>query len=263
MSIADTAKKIGIPVPKRISWNHTVPTRYIRPNHPINITLIGCGGTGSQLLVRLAAINYSLIALNHPGITVTVYDPDSFSEFNVGRQSCYPSDIGRNKAEVMISRINRTYGFVWIAKGIYWDGKASDIVITAVDSYKPRLAVSKATDWSYWMDIGNSKDYGQIILGSKAIPQPNKEGVMRLSTVMDLHPDLKAHDKPNEPSCSMAEALGRQDLCINAMMATWAQKILWAMFHEYRIDYHGVYVNLKTMTTNPIRVAPIPQTKVK
>jgi hypothetical protein len=58
------------------------------------------------------------------------------------------------------------------------------------------------------------------------------------------------------PSCSLQEALSRQDLFINQWMATCALEILWKMFRYGQIKVHGTFINLNTMTVRPLPVDP-------
>lgn len=56
------------------------------------------------------------------------------------------------------------------------------------------------------------------------------------------------------PSCSLAEALGKQDLFINSTLAHIGCNLLWKMFKEGKTAYRGAYVNLDTMKTTGIPV---------
>ena len=56
----------------------------LNPQHPITISLIGAGGTGSQVLTCLARLDVTLRNLGHPGLFITLYDPDDVSEANIG-----------------------------------------------------------------------------------------------------------------------------------------------------------------------------------
>ena len=56
------------------------------------------------------------------------------------------------------------------------------------------------------------------------------------------------------PSCSLAEALEKQDLFINSTLAQLGCNILWKMFRHGMIVHHGLYLNLNTMKVNPIMV---------
>ena len=71
-----------------------------------------------------------------------------------------------------------------------------------------------------------------------------------------INPDIfKDNPKDDQgPSCSLAEALGKQDLFINTNLANAGLAILWKMFRELHIKNHGCYVNLETGVTNPIKI---------
>lgn len=262
---------------------HHVPSYFIQPQHAITVNVIGCGGTGSQLLTQLARIDYALRAGgtgmgSHPGLHVRAFDADTISEANIGRQNFSASEIGQNKAITLISRINRFYGQNWEAYPFMYDNTViekglhlANIIITCVDSARARFEIAtinkqrKANEFLniferqfYWLDTGNSRNSGQVVLGTLSkIPQPDVEGcVEELPTILDMFPDMAAHDTVEEQghSCSVAEAINSQDLCVNSQMAEWAKKLIWSLFKKMRLDAHGVFVNLETMSVNPIPV---------
>lgn len=261
---------------------HFVPPYFIHPTNPITIDLVGVGGTGSLLLTRLVQINASLLALGMKGINVCAWDPDKFSEANVGRQNMAPSDIGRHKAETLIGRINRSYGFAWSFENKKYNSKrwgdGTNILITCVDSGAARMSIGKIwndqpvekretrnitsvspTTSVYWLDLGNSRHTGQVVLGTYgAVKQPGKKGkhVSMLPTILDHYPNIKEYDIPDEPSCSVAESLRKQSLMMNTMMAAWGGVILTDILLQYRLQNQGVYINLNTCTTNPIPIRP-------
>lgn len=61
-------------------------------------------------------------------------------------------------------------------------------------------------------------------------------------------------EKDSGPSCSLTEALERQDLYINSILAQVGCDILWRMFKEGRTLYRGAYINLDTLRVNPIPI---------
>ena len=65
---------------------HYTDSYLLNPQHPVTVNLIGAGGTGSQVLTNLARLDVTLRALGHPGLFVTLYDPDIVTEANIGRQ---------------------------------------------------------------------------------------------------------------------------------------------------------------------------------
>lgn len=236
--------------------------------HKTMVILVGCGGTGSQVISGLGRMHVALRALGHPGLSVTIYDGDAVSAANVGRQLFSPSDIGRNKAEVMTTRINTFFGLAWRAVPAIFtpaSRKAAgncEILISCVDTVKSRLLIGEIGDATYWLDIGNQKSSGQCVLGTmKDVEQPegkaSEESVGRLPTVLDLYPDLGSQDEGKQgPSCSVADALAKQDLFVNQAVVTPALHLLWTMFRKGVLTEHGVFLNLGTLSMRPLPVDP-------
>ncbi len=252
---------------------HYVDPYIINPGEAVTIFLIGGGGTGSNVLSELAAINRSLLALDHPGIRVTLFDDDIVSESNPGRQKFYESDIGQSKANVLISRINRSYGFDWVAVNDRYVAKkgysTANIFISCVDSVKSRMEIDEAIvvncksqyrsdeyNKFYWIDCGNAAKSGQIFIEAlDAIKQPKSNEFETVNYFGKLIQNFKGIvDDPQEPTCSVAESLSKQDLMINKTIAVYCGHILWTMLREFRITHKGIYINLNTLITNPINL---------
>ena len=109
------------------------------------------------------------------------------------------------------------------------------------------------------MDFGNTQTAGQVVLGTvpKKIKQPVSrlyETVSSLKVITRMVKYTKVKEKDSGPSCSLAEALERQDLFINSTLAQLGCNILWKMFRHGMIEHHGLYLNLETMRVNPIAV---------
>ena len=94
---------------------HYIDSYLINPQHPVTVNVIGAGGTGSQVLTCLARLDTALRGLGHPGLFVTVYDSDTVTEANIGRQLFSPSDTGLNKAQCLVTRVNNFFGNGWRA----------------------------------------------------------------------------------------------------------------------------------------------------
>jgi PRTRC genetic system ThiF family protein len=233
---------------------------FLDPSHKITVAIAGVGGTGCRVLNNLVNIDEGLVALGHPGLHVTAFDPDTVSESNIGRQSFLPMDVGQNKACAMVSRINRFMEKQWDAAPIAYNGWSTNIVISCVDTIKSRLEIS-ANEWPeqidaaempyYWLDIGNGKDFGQFVLGT--IGTHWKKST-RIPTVVDKFPQLKEMEEDNTPSCSLREAIAHQDLFINQTMATFASNFLWKFITHGQLDYHGAFINLGTMNVKKIPI---------
>lgn len=258
---------------------HYIDNYLLNPQHPVTVNLIGVGGTGSQVLTNLARLDVTLRALNHPGLFVTVYDPDIVTEANIGRQLFSPSDLGLNKAQCLVTRLNHFFGNDWQAVPKIYpsnihatkDEDLANITITCTDNIKSRLDMWKILkavpdndyrDYKsplYWLDFGNTQTSGQVVLGTvpEKIKQPKSQqyktvGSMKVITRYVRYARVKETD--SGPSCSLAEALEKQDLFINSTLAQLGCNLLWKMFRHGMIEHHGLYLNLTTMKVNPISV---------
>lgn len=286
-------KKTIIPVEPVVKKTvHYTADYIINPAHPVTVNVIGCGGTGSQVITLLARMHAALLALGHTGLYVRAIDPDKVTDANMGRQLFSPADVGFCKCTVLIGRINRFFGTDWEAIPQYYTAKnkisCANITISCVDSGAARKEIKSAlmviveklesneknritANWQrgyiepfkkpfYWMDFGNMQDRGQVVLGTLLkIKQPAKSDFNckdSLPTIDKVHPDiLKDNKKDNQgPSCSLAEALGKQDLFINSTLAQFGMDILWKLFREARLTQYGAYVNLESLRVNPIEL---------
>ncbi|MFV5701718.1 PRTRC system ThiF family protein [Flavobacterium sp. XS2P12] len=259
---------------------HYTDNYLINPTNPITVNLIGAGGTGSHLLTALAKMNHSLVALGHAGLQVNLYDDDVITTANQGRQLFADAEVGLPKSVALINRNNRFFGTNWKAvteqfstvnlKSLPNHGKAN-IYISCVDSASARFDIGTALqgvtgidNWErnkflYWMDIGNSHHTGQVILSSIGnIQQPNSNlyrTVSNLPTVTEeFKEQLEAQTDNNEPSCSLAEALEKQDLFINSTLASMGASLLWKLFREGMTEHRGFFLNLANFKSEPIWV---------
>lgn len=247
---------------------HKVPANLL--TKAVSVLLVGAGGSGSRMLEKLVALHRAMKARGHPyGLDVLVIDPDTVSPANIGRQAFYPGDVGAYKAHVLVNRANMALGDVmWQAQAATLDTRSSlhafDLVIGAVDNRAARLGILRGLEGTmsgtrYWLDMGNRKADGQVVLGQVSSARSTKDKVDRLPHVGELYPELidpAFEDVDNTPSCSLAEALEKQSLLINPTVADFAANLLWQLFSKGEIDTHGVFVNLERNMVMPLRVDP-------
>lgn len=260
---------------------HFTDNDLLNPTNPVTINLIGAGGTGSQVLTALARKNHALTELNHAGLSVRLWDDDLVTEANLGRQLFAESEMGFHKSVVLINRINRFFGTNWKAEtqrfekdslGKIQSNMKSVIYISCVDSVKSRfdiaeilneLKVSKGyyrNQSKYWMDFGNSQFSGQVLLSTIGnINQPNSEKyetVANLPFVTEEFGELLkiSELEDDTPSCSLAEALEKQDLFINSALAQIGCSLLWGLFRNGLTENRGFFLNLKTFQSQPIKL---------
>jgi len=258
---------------------HIVNKDILQPYNPVTVNLIGAGGTGGQVLTALARMNQALIALNHPGLMVRVFDDDTVTRANLGRQLFTTAELGLHKSVALINRINRFFGSNWKAVtekyDITYNGENAGATITigCVDTVSARLEIAqilkklnKKMDNSrsqplYYMDFGNSRETGQVILSTVGkITQPVSKKYRTIEALPMVTEEfgellLASEAGDNTPSCSLAEALTKQDLFINSALANFGASLLWQLFREGMIFNRGFFLNLKEFKTQPLKVA--------
>lgn len=111
----------------------------------------------------------------------------------------------------------------------------------------------------FCMDFGNARTTGQVLIGNirgKILQPVSNEylPVPRMNVITEEVRYSTIKEKDSGPSCSLAEALQKQDLFINSMLAQTGCDILWRMLREGRTFYRGAYLNLDTLRINPIPV---------
>jgi PRTRC genetic system ThiF family protein len=194
----------------------------------INILVVGCDGNGSAIVGGLPYLHQALLAFGHPGgLKVTLIDPETVSETNCVRQPFCRTEIGLSKAIVLAHRTNMFWGYnwQWIQARIETlkTPNQVDILIGCVDTRKARRAIHR---WAlrsrvlYWLDLGNDSASGQFVLGQPH-NSANRKKKNRLFTVAELYPEIVSSKgkEDDQPSCSAAEALTRQEPFINHSLA--------------------------------------------
>ena len=252
---------------------HYIDNYLINPQHPVTVNLIGAGGTGSQVLTCLARLDTALRGLGHPGLFITVYDSDIVTEANIGRQLFSPSDIGLNKAQCLVTRMNNFFGNDWKA-----------VPDTHEQLLRQRLegGTGHLSGSSEGCQTGQSGQHNDYLHGQHKVPSRSVEhtesragiGIQkpRDPPVLDGLREYTGHgtgrprnrteknqaagiqavrnggvtekvitryvkyarvkEKDSGPSCSLAEALEKQDLFINSTLAQLGCNILWKMFRN-------------------------------
>ncbi len=229
------------------------------------VTVVGCGGTGAALIGGLPYLHQALTAIGHAGLQVIVADGDRVSATNCVRQPFSESEIGLFKSTVLVNRLNLFWGLNWKASTEYVTRKTEgrvDILISSVDTRTARFEIIHSPvfkECAYWLDIGNTADGGQFVLGQPKNAR-NRRTPHRLPTIAELFPEIikPALDKDDDvPSCSAVEALERQEPFINQTLAFHALALLARLFRHGQITHHGGFVNLVTGRMAPLHLDSI------
>lgn len=235
-----------------------------KPMHPVSVLVIGAGGNGSEMIKQLSRINYALRKLNHPGMHVTLADADRVEQPNVGRQLFSEAHIGQYKSNILITNANRFFSTAWksLPERIMYQSQLHgyNLVISCVDNVHTRIDIERGLKsggcnskrherlFHYWMDLGNSKSIGQVLLQTNSSTYDvNKDPHKALNTISSRLAKMKKTETTDDtPSCSTAEALAKQDLMINTFVTDYGAQLLWEMFTQEEVDWCGIFINLKT-----------------
>ncbi len=222
-----------------------------------NIALVGCGGTGSWLAPHIARL--VKIAQEKQGrkIETMFCDPDVVLEKNCYRQNFSYSEIGANKAEALAFRLNAAWGLeIKTFSGPVSNlGYNYHILVGCVDNAAARQQIAFKAERSWWLDCGNSRDYGQVLLGRGQIFSHEKplamEGVCTwLPSPVEQHPELLLKEEQAEVenevglSCADLALQGLQSLSINARVAAEAADFLFRFLLTGDLRRYAAYISL-------------------
>lgn len=266
---------------RRTAVHFTAP-QLREATNPVTVNLIGAGGTGSRMIGLLAQLNFLLLAGGHPGLQVRLFDDDKVTSANLYRQKFIQSDIGQNKAQVLINRTNRAYGVNWKAvpekfafdqMAFYPQNYRANMYISCVDKVDQRFFIAEilqtlkrdyhSNTGYYWLDLGNGKNTGQGILSTLCdIEQPSSDTFLPVATLPMVteafNHQLRSAPEDDLPSCSLADALKKQNLYINAGIAVHAAALIQEVLTCATIDKRGFFLNLLDGVCQPIYLNPAP-----
>lgn len=225
-------------------------SRLIRYEREATIVLVGCGGTGGFLAEAVCRL-----LIGRPAQLFLV-DPDRVEPHNVARQAFDRRDVGRFKAQVLAERLARRFGREVGYSVLPYDrelhaqvfGNADsrlNLLLGCVDNAAARRAIAATLDdrpWRYgyaqpavpvlwWLDCGNGRKSGQVLLGNVTRPEGLRGAFLSASDVCRAlpapslqRPDLlEAPPEPRPtPDCAEAVASGDQGPTINQAVAAFA-----------------------------------------
>jgi hypothetical protein len=135
------------------------------------------------------------------------------------RQPFARSEIGLNKAIVLVNRLNLFWGLKWeavpvnlrpgtiISRSYSGDDLRAHIVVGCVDTRAARAAicgaVGKSSRVSYVVDAGNNADSGQFIMGDP-LNERNRRSRLRLRMAPELFPEIADPSLDNDANQAVA-----------------------------------------------------------
>lgn len=267
-----------------------------RANQPLRVIVIGAGGTGGRLIPPLMQVL-------RRGDTVAIVDGDHVEDRNLARQNFRARDIGVNKAEVMAARYRREGIAVEAYASMLTEANAEPIVSGSVSSVAGRIILGCVDNWRarrlmdatvraagnrLWIDGGNERRGGQVILTATSWPLKVKGPHMRTTSGIHEHngnwtiPGLQTAmpqlleaqpwhchrcDVDNEgtretckkckqPEESCRDRIDLQTVAVNQMSATCIMNALANVLYQVPFSAAGAFFStLNTMS--PIKLASV------
>ncbi len=265
----------------------------------IEFWLVGAGGTGSFMAMNLARLAFELKTLGK-GANIVIVDPDRVETGNIPRSNFCFTEIGQNKAETLAGRVSRAWGIEvgFVKEGFQpallqsknddWTVQSSNsnkltILVGCVDNYLARLQMHEALKFygerSYdnaaprlwWIDGGNGRDTGQILIGNRLnkkeiCESAQKSPLLSLLPAPSLqHPDLlrEGEKKVRKSSnghlqtkdavtCAERIRLGEQSMNVNQRVAVEMNEMLTALLLTNSLRRFASYFDLESGTSRSL-----------
>lgn len=247
----------------------------------LRFIVVGAGGTGSFVVPAIARLIYELKQQQNKPAEMLIVDPDVVENGNIPRSNFCFAEIGRYKAQTLAERVSTAWGIETSfscerfdpekhLKSSTSDYRSLTIIVGCVDTYLARREMHRALDEfrSYgdasrvwWIDGGNGKASGQVLLGSTTKPLKPDQYFTGTSICRALpspslqHRDLLEPEKieaKSDASCPERVRLGEQGLNINQRVAIEMVEILSSLLLTRDLRRFAVYFELESGTTKSL-----------
>jgi PRTRC genetic system ThiF family protein len=267
--------RIALPPEPELDFSHLDAATVITRNYrTIRFVQAGAGGTGSFLaqgISRLAAV------LEETGrrVKYVIIDPDRVEEGNVPRSNFSESEIGRYKAQTLALRFSRAWGVeitsvnMKFHPSLLWQSHEQNcltVLVGAVDNPAARRSINLAlkaardtegrTPDTWWIDCGNDRETGQVLIGSATTPEQLR-GAFAINPLCQSlpspamqRPDLlravkEGPKRKRRLSCLQLMLMNEQSLMINQRIAIEAGEILTQLLLYRNLQRFATFVDTK------------------
>lgn len=237
----------------------------------VELTLVGCGGTGSFLALHLGRLAWHAREQHGIEMRMTFVDPDVVEHKNVGRQNFVAAEVGWPKAEALARRYGLGFGLgirffnealkpEHVEQGRRYRDGWLHMVVGCVDNVAARrgiLDICKGwNDRLWWMDCGNHDQSGQVVLGNGETVEMSPLGFcVGLPWPGVRHPELvrKSGNRGIRESgngdtgmgdCAVDALMDAQSLMVNQAAAGWAASYVYRLVVARDVDCWGTYFDL-------------------
>ncbi len=240
-----------------------------------NILVVGCGGTGSFVAEGLCRL------LINSDIPLLLIDPDRVEPHNLLRQQFFSGDVGKFKSQALAERLARQYGrpigysvYPYMEDLVYKDyggglhtRAAQGIIVGCVDNAAARRSIAESPNHgsSWWLDVGNGYDSGQVLIGNtsnvdylRGCFNGEEQEVDRLPIPsLQLPSLLTPPATPSNDSKDCAEAVQdeEQSPVINQAMAALVLEFMHRLL-QGKLTWMGAYLDMEAGTLQTVPAEP-------
>lgn len=267
-------------LPLQISYDrlNAVPV-ILAPHKQLKLYLVGCGGTGGWLAPSLVRLTKILTDQGY-AISLTLIDHDHVEQSNIPRQNFLTTDLGLNKAQILALRYGVAYGVDvrgiperFNPEMVQSDYDTLSIVMGCVDNGAARQAIAKTLYENHphtlprvwWLDGGNTRTQGQVLLGCWSAPEASPAlfytlsqetssttkplGCINLPGPSIQHPELlePLPEELTDPnlSCEEMAAHKAQSLLINQRVAVEMAQYLVELLMSRNLRRFATYFDME------------------
>lgn len=259
-----------------------------KEHNKLRIIQVGAGGTGSFTALAIARLMYELTE-SGKAVELLIIDPDRVEAGNIPRSNFCAAEIGSFKAQTVAKRITLAWGLECHyannafdaeihVKQFSGDYRTLTVIVGCVDNHLARREMHRGVEKYqgyrsddaaniWWIDGGNGKFSGQVLIGSNTKRQKTERLFVGSSICRSLpapslvHPelltDLEKETRPLAPlSCPERIRLGEQSLNVNQRVAVEISEMLTAMFLTHNLRRFATYFDLETGTSRSLYCTP-------
>lgn len=267
-----------------------------REHSKIKFYLVGAGGTGSFAAQSLARLCYELKEQGR-AVELTIIDPDRVEAGNIPRSNFCRAEIGRFKAQTLAERLSAAWGLeigyanekLDYEKHIRAAGsgyREMSVFVGCVDNHLARREIHRClkefepynpqdAPLAWWIDGGNGKFSGQILIGStvkKAFVEDHFTTASicrKLPAPSLLHPELLENQEhalrrtaapaattQQRVSCPELVRLGEQSLNVNSRVAVEIGEMLTQFLLINSLKRFANYFDLESGTSRSLYCTP-------
>jgi PRTRC genetic system ThiF family protein len=234
-----------------------------------SVTLVGLGGTGSQLARSLCRVIYDLKQRRKHVPVIRFVDPDRIEPKNLGRQAFSVGDIGDFKSAVIARRFCYSLGLEieYFTEPFNADKHADrpTFLIGAVDNHLARREMARSDCLA--LECGNHKDGGQVSIGNtgdvERVQQSIQSGNYRylpnagllFPSLLEPDPETEAAPQP-AASCAELVEIGAQSLLVNDFMACAAAQYIFLILNHLPVCIFLTFIDSETLSMRSLPISP-------